>query len=156
MLGWDIAEACSAILLYNMTAKSREAVELFVCENGTNPILPLPAVTSGDFSLLFTAPQLAMSGSHRLFLLGELSKLGAISPARIEKMKVEEDLGGSGSGSLDLIGQADELVDMVWIWIDAQEISRKETRCKIGQDGRATMEIAWADDNLFETTICSS
>ena len=100
-------------------------------------------------------------------------------------MSVEEDVGGSGRVSLDLLGQvgfvmcwgtvdvqdglfllqmfedlcgfsflqmfnvpsnlwvnvkltknilqADELVDMVWIWIDAQEISRKETRCKIGQ-----------------------
>ena len=92
-------------------------------------------------------------------------------------MKVEEDLGGSGRVSLDLIGQvgfvmwwdakcpqrlvfpanvqdpvqfllqmfnvpskltknllqADELVDMVWIWIDAQERLRKVARCKIGQ-----------------------
>ena len=29
--------------------------------------------------------------------------------------------------------QADELVDMVWIWIDAQERLRKVARCKIGQ-----------------------
>ena len=29
--------------------------------------------------------------------------------------------------------QADELVDMVWIWIDAQESLRKVARCKIGQ-----------------------
>ena len=88
-------------------------------------------------------------------------------------MKVEEDLGGSGRVSLDLIGQvgfvmwwdtkcpqrlffpanvqdpvrmfnfpskltknllqADELVDMVWIWIDPQERLRKVARCKIGQ-----------------------
>ena len=29
--------------------------------------------------------------------------------------------------------QADELVDMVWIWVDAQERLRKVARCKIGQ-----------------------
>ena len=29
--------------------------------------------------------------------------------------------------------QADELVDMVWIWINAQERLRKVARCKIGQ-----------------------
>ena len=83
---------------------SNEDAKLFICDNGSSPILPLPAISSGDFLLLHTSPQvlihahpaihkwldlkkiiysqLAMSGSFRLFLLGELSKLGVISPAR--------------------------------------------------------------------------
>ena len=36
---------------------SKEDQKLFVCENGSSPILPLPAISSTDFAILLTAPQ---------------------------------------------------------------------------------------------------
>ena len=40
--------------------------------------------------------------------------------------------------------QADELVDMVWIWIDAQERLTKVASCKIGQ-----VQKLQSDDETF-------
>jgi len=145
MLGWDNSKSCQATLLYS----SYEDHKLFICENGSSPILPLPAISSTDFLILHTAPRLAISGGFHLFLLGELSKLGVISPARLESIDV-----GDGSVSLKILGQVDEVVGMTWVWTDGEKSESKVTTCTVGQDETVTMELFWTEDNLFNNVTC--
>merc|ERR1712130_212436 len=149
MLGWDDAsKGCQATLLYLNSFDTNP--KLFICENGSTPILPLPSISSGDFLLLHTAPQLAMSGNFRLFLVGELSKLGVISPARIESINV-----GDGSVSLKIIGQVEETVVMYWVWSDG-ESTMQSTSCTVGQDGTVTMEVIWTEGSFFTSVNCDA
>merc|ERR1712130_738116 len=149
-LGWEENRSipCQANLLYS---SSLEEAKLLICENGSFPILPLPNVSSAEFLLLHTSPQLAMSGKFHSFLLGELSKLGVMSPARVESINAGE----GNCVSLKIIGQADEVVGMTWVWTDGEKSEKIVTTCTVGQDGSVTMEVLWTEDNLFNSVNCN-
>merc|ERR1712037_130875 len=150
MLGWDDSyKPGQATLLYS---SSHEDGKLFICENDVSPYIPLPPTSPGDFLLLYTTPQLAMSGNFRLFLIGEQFKLGWISPARKESINV----GDGNRVSLKIIGQVGEAVGMTWIWMEGGGKSeRNDTTCTVGKDGTVTMELLWTEDDLFNSVNCN-
>ena len=68
----------------------------------------------------------------RLFLLGELTKIGVVSPARVEGVaRVGEGL------VVRVVGEEGEQVDLAWLWTDSTGQEKMETsgRCLVGKVG---------------------
>lgn len=140
-LGW-IPHPTKATLAYTREG----AAVVGVWEGGAPPLVHLPRVEEGEHLVVHTSPQVgggelpqvAEEEGWRLFLLGELTKIGVVSPARVEGVsRVGEGLVAR------VAGEVGEQVDLAWLWTDGtgQEKIQISGRCFVGKVGGCTGEV---------------
>merc|ERR1712066_350896 len=83
MIGLDAFPANTSYLAY-----TRDLAQVYPLNSDG---IVLPQQTSNQFSILYLSPVIKTRSGTQFVLLGELGKLGVVSPVRIEDLDMGED-----------------------------------------------------------------
>jgi len=139
MIGLDSFPAAGCHLAY-----MRDLSQAYLMGSCGRPEISLPYQADNQFMILYTSTVMEMvEGMVKIVLLGERSKIGVVSPARILDMAVKDD-----TISLVLAGSEGERVAMGWVfWVEDFDIYQVlDTECSIGNSSETKMVVKVVDN----------